>query len=155
MPPYILLDLNYTLVSNSEEKRSPFARQVENEQYRQDLLKSLQGLYVILITARPIKYQEVTLQSLSLKTGWLPDESFFNDLGYWPPAFKKSILDRFLSQRKLHFLGIESNPKTRAMYLNNGIESCPYDKFILDPEKWLNPQRITDRPTQLGLSINP
>ena len=135
--PTILLDLNYTLIFNSTEKRSPFIKQIEIERYRTDLIDSIRSHPVILITARPIKYQDVTLQNISNQTGWSPAEAFFNDNGYWPPAFKKSILDRFLLKRNLIMVGIESNPKTRAMYLNQGIKSCCYSDFIKEPEKWL------------------
>lgn len=136
--PTILLDLNYTLISNSIEKRNPFIKQIEVEKYRADLIDSIRSHSVILITARPIKYQDVTLQNISSQTGWSPGEAFFNDNGYWPPAFKKSILDRFLLKRKLIMFGIESNPRTRSMYLNQGIKSCCYSDFIKEPKKWLS-----------------
>jgi hypothetical protein len=136
---HILLDLNYTLVSNSLEKLTPFTRQIEHERYRGDLIAALLEVPVILITARPDVHRRQTLRSIQEKTGWSPDEAFFNDTKYFPPAFKKSVLDRFLKDRGLEFFGIESNPKTRAMYANQGIKSVPYETFIQDPKQWLNP----------------
>lgn len=135
--PTILLDLNYTLISNSTEKKSPFIKQIEIEQYRKDLIDAIAGYPVIMITARPIKYQSITLENILNQVGWNPEESFFNDNGWWPPAFKKSILDRYLLERKITMFGVESNPSTRAMYKNQGIQSCNYSDFIEDPEKWL------------------
>jgi hypothetical protein len=135
----ILLDHNYTLVSNSREKKSPFLKQIENEQYRADLIESISGYSIVLITARPQKYKEATLISLRQKLDWAPEEAFFNDLGMPPPAIKKSILERFLISRGDSYFGIESNPRTRSMYAKLGIESCNYETFIASPSKWLPP----------------
>lgn len=134
----VLLDLNYTLVENSTVKKSPFIRQIEGEVYRQwliDLLKESRRL-VVLITARPSKYVDSTLQSLREKTGgWQPDLCCFNEHKLWPPASKKRSMEEVVfpeyGRDELYF-AIESNPKTSAMYRGQfGIDSIRAD----DPEK--------------------
>ena len=132
MKPVILLDLNHTLVANSHEKRSPFLRQIEGEVYREDLIRALAGHYVILITARPAKYRVPTLHSIESKTGWHPDEAFFNDLGEAPPVFKANVLQTVLLPRfgADRLLGVESNPQTRAAYARLGVRSMPWDQFL-------------------------
>ena len=48
-----LLDLNYTLVSNQVVTKTlwPFSRRLEAEEYRTDLIETVRGDHVILITA--------------------------------------------------------------------------------------------------------
>jgi hypothetical protein len=115
----ILLDHNYTLVANSDQKRSPFIRQIEIEEYRHDLVNLVCDQYVILVTARPKKYSSVTIERIKQKTGWSPDEWYFNK-GYPPPAWKKFVLEKFIFPRHGNdpalYLAIESNPRTRSMY---------------------------------------
>ncbi len=82
---FYLLDLNYTLVANSHEKHSPFAEQIRQETYRDWLVALLRSRYVILMTARPVKYRELTLDSIQEKTGWTPNESYFNSYNLPPP----------------------------------------------------------------------
>jgi len=117
----VLLDLNYTLVANSEEKRSPFIRQIEREKYREWLLHLIKDQYVILITARPAKYSEATLKRIERLLDWQPEEAYFNDTGWRPQVFKSYVLRKKIFPRHgrikdIHYLAIESNPKTRAMY---------------------------------------
>ncbi len=130
----ILLDLNYTLVANSHAKRSPFIRQIQIEQYRFWLVKLLADRRVILITARPDKYREITLASIIRKTRWRPEAAFFNDLNFPPPALKKRIVtERIFTDCRWgdepanpeNYFAIESNPATRAVYKALGIESLP------------------------------
>lgn len=54
-----LLDLNYTLVANSENKRSPFIVQIAEEKYRAALVERLQCERVFLLTARPADRKSV------------------------------------------------------------------------------------------------
>ena len=102
-----LLDLNYTLVANSPKRGDPpirpFIRQIEQEEYRQWLIELLRPHPVILITARPNRYQEVTLARIKDKCGWEPMDAYFAEgSGYF---------------------GFESNPHTRAMYARCGINA--------------------------------
>jgi hypothetical protein len=47
----LLLDLNYTLVENSDDKRRPFIKQIEAEQYRRWLVELIRPHHVIMMTA--------------------------------------------------------------------------------------------------------
>jgi hypothetical protein len=136
MEKICLLDLNYTLVGNQQETRllRPFSRRMEAEEYRADLIAAVRKDYVILVTARPDAQREETLANIMRKTGWLPQEWYFNDVDAKPPAFKKSALDRFIfpkhgSDGALYY-AVESNPRTRAMYARYDIQAQPYDTFI-------------------------
>ena len=126
-----LLDLNYTLVANSERKRAPFSRQIEGETYRDELLQRLAGEKVILITARPQNHREQTLDSIAAKTGWRPNAAFFNEYNLRPQHAKERILrDEILPNWPGPFFGIESNPLTRAMYAKHGIDSQTWAQFL-------------------------
>lgn len=124
----ILLDLNYTLVGNSEEKHSPFIRQIEHETYREWLVELVKPYHVILMTARPDKYYQDTLDSIKAKTGWQPQQAYFNEYRLPPPAAKSRMLADYVfkehGEDPSNFFAIESNPKTRSMYANLGIASA-------------------------------
>lgn len=121
----ILLDLNYTLVENSDEKQKPFIKQIEAEQYRAWLVDLVKQHHVILMTARPANYQAATIDSIEEKTGWQPDESYFNAHGLTPPLAKERMLKEHILPKyaDTEMLAIESNPATRAMYSRYGIRS--------------------------------
>ncbi len=129
-----LLDLNFTLVGNSDQKLSPFIRQIEAETYRVDLIERLRdmGARVILVTARPADYAKATLHSIESKTGWHPDAAYFNDLNLPPPALKEAILrDRLLPHYEVADLfAVESNPRTRGVYARYGVRSETYAAFM-------------------------
>lgn len=131
-----LLDLNYTLVSNQVTTKTlrPFSRRLAAEEYRADLIEAVRGDHVILITARPDRQREETLANILRKTGWQPREWYFNDIDAWPPAFKKSALQRFIFPKHGEdggrYYAVESNPRTRAMYAKFGIAASPYEIFI-------------------------
>ncbi len=103
-----LLDLNYTLVANSPKRGDPpirpFIRQIEQEEYRQWLIELLRPHPVILITARPNRYQEVTLARIK------------------EHLLKTYILPKYGAEGSGYF-GFESNPHTRAMYARYGINA--------------------------------
>ena len=131
-----LLDLNYTLVRNQKETRllRPFTRRMEAEEYRLNLIEAVRDDYVIIITARPDHQMLQTMENIKRKTGWQPQEWYFNDIDADPPAFKKSALQRFVfprhGQEGALYYAVESNPQTRAMYARFGIEAKPYDMFL-------------------------
>ena len=131
-----LLDLNYTLVRNQVATKTlrPFSRRLAAEEYRTDLVEAVRGDHIILITARPDRQQEETLANILRKTGWQPQEWYFNDIDAWPPAFKKSALQRFIfpkhGENGSLYYAVESNPRTRAMYAKFGIAALPYEVFI-------------------------
>lgn len=132
-----LVDLNYTLVGNSpkwgEPRITPFSRQIELETYRQWLVTFLHDKYAILITARPAKYKEQTLARILSQMNWQPQEAYFAEISAPPPEIKKGLLLRYIfpkhGKNGADFFGIESNPKTRAMYERYGIKSLSEKDF--------------------------
>lgn len=132
-----LVDLNYTLVENSPKwgapKIYPFIRQIEQETYRQWLVDFLRDKCAILITARPQKYREATLERIKLLTDWQPQEAYFAEISATPPEIKEDLLLRYIfpkhGRNGEDYFGIESNPKTRAMYLRYSIESLRAEDF--------------------------
>ncbi len=142
-----LVDLNYTLVGNSpkwgEPRITPFSRQIELETYRQWLVNFLRDKYAILITARPIRYKEQTLARIFSQTNWQPKEAYFAEISAPPPEIKEDLLLRYIfpkhGKNSADFFGIESNPKTRAMYGKYGIPSQNEKRFYQD----LNSRQIT------------
>lgn len=151
----ILLDLNYTLVSNQEKTRMirPFTSRLRAEEYRKDLIEAIKKNRVIIITARPSFQGSQSLENIKAKTGWNPNEAFFNDLNLDPPSIKESILQRFVFPKygkdgKKYF-AVESNPRTRAMYYRYGIPAEPYDKFIKRFPEIV--RTMTNDPAQLEL----
>ncbi len=128
----ILLDLNYTLVANSEVKIKPFENQIQNEEYRKELIEKLKEDKVFLITARPDKYRFQTLNSIRSKLNWKPDGVYFNTQNLFPADHKQKILLLYVLPfyQRENILAIESNPKTRAMYHRNKIKAITYDQFL-------------------------
>lgn len=132
-----LVDLNYTLVGNSpkwgEPRITPFSRQIEQETYRQWVVDFLRDKYAILITARPIRYKEQTLARIFSQTNWQPQEAYFAEISATPPEIKEDLLLRYIfpkhGRNGKDYFGIESNPKTRAMYLCYNIESLRAEDF--------------------------
>lgn len=132
-----LVDLNYTLVENSPKwgapKIYPFIRQIEQETYRQWLVDFLRDKYAILITARPARYREQTLERILSQTDWQPQEAYFAEISATPPEIKEDLLLRYIfpkhGRNGKDYFGIESNPKTRAMYLCYNIESLRAEDF--------------------------
>lgn len=132
-----LVDLNYTLVENSPKwgapKIYPFIRQIEQETYRQWVVDFLRDKCAILITARPIRYKEQTLARIFSQTNWQPQEAYFAEISATPPEIKEDLLLRYIfpkhGRNGENYFGIESNPKTRAMYLCYNIESLRAEDF--------------------------
>ena len=132
-----LVDLNYTLVGNSpkwgEPRITPFSKQIERETYRKWLVDFLRDKYAILITARPIRYKEQTLARIFSQTNWQPQEAYFAEISATPPEIKEDLLLRYIfpkhGKNGAAFFGIESNPKTRAMYERYGIKSLSEKDF--------------------------
>lgn len=130
-----LLDLNYTLVGNSPQRGAPsirpFINQLEQETYRQWLVELLRPHHVILITARPQRYREPTLERIEALCHWQPQEAYFAEISNRPPAIKKHLLLKYIFPRHgedgTQYLAIESNPITRGMYRHHGIPSVRVD----------------------------
>ena len=132
-----LVDLNYTLVGNSpkwgEPRITPFSRQIEQETYRQWVVDFLRDKYAILITARPIRYKEQTLARIFSQTNWQPQVAYFAEISATPPEIKEDLLLRYIfpkhGRNGKDYFGIESNPKTRAMYKRYDIYSVKAEDF--------------------------
>ena len=58
---------------------------------------------------------------------WQPQEAYFAEISAPPPEIKKGLLLRYIfpkhGKNGADFFGIESNPKTRAMYGKLGVDS--------------------------------
>ncbi len=132
-----LVDLNYTLVENSPQwgvpRIYPFIRQIEQETYREWLVNFLRDKYTILITARPERYREVTLERIKLLTDWQPQEAYFAEISAKPSEIKEHLLGKYIfpkhGKNGGDFLGIESNPITRVMYKQYDIYSMKVENF--------------------------
>ena len=126
-----LLDLNYTLVANSPKRGDPpirpFIRQIEQEEYRRWLIELLRPHKVILITARPNRYQDVTLARIKDKCGWEPMDAYFAEINSRPQMIKEHLLKTYVLPKYgddgSGYFGLESNPQTRAMYSRYGINA--------------------------------
>jgi hypothetical protein len=90
----ILLDLNYTLVANSTEKKRPFAMQIQHEKYREWLVSLVAPYHTILMTARPEMHRQATLDSIYFKVGWTPQEAHFNRYHKPPHDAKRIMLEQ-------------------------------------------------------------
>lgn len=130
----ILLDLNYTLIANSREIRNmPLDEKIKSQKYELDLINLIRDNYVILITASPYKRSFKILRDIKEKTGFVPDESYWN-FGAQPPQVKKYWVESEVMLKHGEdtgkYLAIESNPATRRMYNKLGIEARPKTDFI-------------------------
>ena len=130
----ILLDLNYTLISNSWAIR--FERlpgKIEKRQYEHELVELIKDNYVILITASPYYTSFDSLKHIEENTDLKIAESYWN-FGKRPPALKKYWLEKAVlpthGDNPEKYLAIESNEKTREMYAGFGIEARPKGDFI-------------------------
>ncbi len=137
----ILLDLNYILVGNSEQKAKPFTDQIDMEQYRKEIVELVKPHYVILVTARPFQYREQTIKSIKEKTDWSPQESYFNDKKLPPAVHKMNLLNTNLawvcSKNSMgeSTIAIDSNPRTIEGYMNKGIFCLTLGKSFVDAKK--------------------
>jgi len=127
----ILCDLNATLSRNWKAVfpsvgRLGMARTIlEVEQYRPELVKWLSeagrhGWETHLFTVRDARWAEATLESIRSKTGWQPDNAWFNDTqmsNKEAARVKAALFDRVLEECELSGLfGLESNEAVRRMY---------------------------------------
>lgn len=130
----ILLDLNYTLISNSWAIRyERLPGKIEKRQYEHELVELIKDNYIILITASPYYTSFDSLKHIEENTDLKIDESYWN-FGKRPPALKKYWLEKAVlpthGDNPEKYLAIESNEKTRKMYAGFGIEARPKSDFI-------------------------
>ena len=130
----ILLDLNYTLISNSWSIRyEKYPAKINKREYEKELVELIKDNYVILITASPDYTSEDSLKHISENTDLKIAESYWN-FGMRPHELKeywmkKEVLPNHGDEPD-KYLAIESNPKTREMYKRLGIEARPKGDFI-------------------------
>ena len=130
----ILLDLNYTLISNSWAIRfEKLPGKIEKRQYEHKLVELIKDNYVILITASPYYTSFDSLKHIEENTDLKIAESYWN-FGKRPPALKKYWLQKAVlpthGDDPEKYLAIESNEKTREMYGKFGIEARAKSDFI-------------------------
>ena len=130
----ILLDLNYTLISNSWAIRyEKLPQKIYKRKYEHELVSLIRDNYVILITASPYKTSYDSLKHIEENTDLKIAESYWN-FGKRPPELKrywllKAVLPKH-GNNPDKYLAIESNPKTREMYAEFSIEARPKGDFI-------------------------
>ena len=130
----ILLDLNYTLISNSWNIRyDKYPDKIINRQYEDELVSKIKDNHVILITASPYYTSFDSLKHIEENTDLKIAESYWNfgkrphELKeYW---LKKAVLPSY-GDDPSKYLAIESNEDTREMYGRFGIEARPKWDFI-------------------------
>ena len=135
----ILLDLNFTLVSNSAKSRGRYPSRIYTQEYEEDLIDLIKDNHVILITARREKFKDETLAHIKEQTGFVPNESYWNlddhvRLKLKPPEIKEYWMEKEVipnhGDDMDKYLAIESNRDTRRMYHGLGIEARPKQHFI-------------------------
>jgi hypothetical protein len=130
----ILLDLNYTLISNSWAIRyEKLPGKITKREYEQELVDLIRDNYVILITASPYYTSYDSLKHIGENTDLKISESYWN-FGKRPHELKKYWLEKAVLPEHGNdpnkYLAIESNPKTRKMYERFGIVARPKGDFI-------------------------
>ena len=130
----ILLDLNYTLISNSWKIRhDELPQKIFNRQYEQELVNKIKDNYVILITASPYETSFDSLKHIEENTDLKISESYWN-FGKRPHELKEYWLEKAVlpthGDDPSKYLAIESNEDTREMYAQFGIEARPKQDFI-------------------------
>ena len=130
----ILLDLNYTLISNSWAIRyEKLPEKIYKRQYEHGLIELIKNNYVILITASPDMTSYDSLKHIEDNTDLKIAESYWN-FGKRPHELKRYWLEKAIlpthGDDAERYLAIESNPKTREMYAEFGIEARPKGDFI-------------------------
>jgi hypothetical protein len=120
-----------------------FILQLEQEEYRWWLIELLRPDQVILITARPTRYQKVTLARIKGKCGWeqmdayfavprieatkIPGAKLIGPISSRPHMIKEHLLKTYIlpkyGKEGSGYFGLESNPHTCAMYTRNNINA--------------------------------
>lgn len=128
--PIILLDLNATLVENTEVHTLPRTYNVHLEKYRRWLIDLIKPHYVILLTARPERYKAETLERLHEVENWQPNEAYFSDGSMKAPDIKNDFLEKHIfpkfgrqDDKSEKYMAIESNSATTAIYRSHGIKT--------------------------------
>lgn len=130
---FVLLDLNFTLAKVLYNDKRPLSIRIPQETYRAWIPKLLarNEATVVITTARPESAQEATLARIAEELDWTPDDAFFSQKPDGMPHHKKQdnlrrIVEKYGEPNTDDlWFGLESNPRTRAMYADYGIDSKP------------------------------
>ena len=115
----VLLDLNYTLVSNSQWIRNNGGDSIrqEHERYRNWLIDAIEATgprAVVLITVRPESWRDRTLEMIRDRCrGWQPDECCFATFKTDPPSWKNYAMTKIIEPK------YGSDPDTYFAYESN------------------------------------
>jgi len=110
---------------------------LSHEVYRPELLKWLQEAQahdweVHLFTVRKTCWQEPTLANIQKRTGWVPDQAWFNDTGIdGSKAYKvkQTLFNRVVETcSPSHLYGLESNSNVHKLYSQYGVGHQRGDK---------------------------
>ena len=133
----VLMDLNVALSSNFHDmKNYGFEDFLKNhETYRSKTIDLLRPEFVVLITARDVKWGVHTLSRIWKTSQWTPNDALFNDTGLSgrdAPLIKKTqmlnkVYSRYGDNPKQYY-AIESNKNTRDMYASLGIQAYDCDR---------------------------
>ena len=129
-PEIILLDLNYTLIADQQVSRyvRPIELRVEQEQFRMDLVDTLAGYRVFMLTARPERQKAATLAAIYRRIPQLVlERAYFNTHDEQPTDAKRRMLRTFMLLDGIDpatCFAIESNPLTRKMYKGLGVAAA-------------------------------
>lgn len=131
----ILLDLNYTLITRpTSNTGGRYPGRIYSQEYETELIDLIKDNYVILITARPYKYSYKTLAHIKEKTGFVPDESYWNFDRHDPHVIKEIWMKNEIIPKHgddmTKYLAIESNENTRRMYRKMGVKARRKQCFI-------------------------
>lgn len=136
----ILLDLNYTLVENSQVHDLPYTYHVHLERYRQWLVDMVKPYYVILYTVRPKHLEKETLHHLGILTGWQPQESIFNDKRANAETFKRHALENIILPKHgtdpSRYFAIESNEKVHRLLKEHKIRYARQSELTVAGIPW-------------------
>ncbi|UYL88115.1 phosphatase [Gordonia phage Evaa] len=146
--PLLLLDLHYTFAIDEPWHRGTrLSTRIPREQYRPWIINLARDYEatVLLTTARPERYAEITLDHISEAcSGWQPHGAYFRQIDGEPHVGKEDNLRRIIADHGepgTHWIGFESNSKTRAMYRRYGIYSLPVHRLEVPLASWpVNPE---------------
>jgi len=138
----LLLDLVWTFALRPVlGAHRDYARAIEaDETYRLSLLERIRedGFHVVLLTARSVRYADVTLANIARHTnGWQPHLSLFNPVEQLPEVWKRTALHEYLfpefGEDRSRYFALESNARTRAMYDSEQIASMTWEIYLGQP----------------------
>ena len=136
IPPnkIILLDLDYTLVSNSWEiSHKNSCEKISLRRYEHSLIDIIKYSYVILMASNHYCESFASLKHIEQNTDLIITESYWN-FGKSSAEIKKYWLETAVLPTYGYdgerYIAIESNPRTRFMYEDYGIKATHKHNYI-------------------------